>query len=71
MKPFTHKLHIQTVPSWKMMFGGLPETYDGLITVYTGHTMKKEAINTIPNVLLEKVNVLAASQTLNMQQKLN
>lgn len=33
--------------------------------------MEKQAINTIPNVLLEKENVLAASQALNGQQELN
>jgi len=33
--------------------------------------MENQTTNTIPNLFLEKVNVLAASQALNMQQKLN
>lgn len=44
---------------------------DGFITVYTAQTTENQAINTMPNLLLEKVNVLAASWALNMQQKLN
>lgn len=33
--------------------------------------MGKQTINTIPNLLLEIMNVLAASQAQNMQQKIN
>lgn len=38
---------------------------------FYGTYMEKQAINTIPNVLLERENTLAASQTLNGQQELN
>lgn len=33
--------------------------------------MEKQTINTIPNLLLEIMNVLAASQAQNIQQKIN
>lgn len=44
---------------------------NGFIIVYTGRTMEKQTINTIPNLLLELMNVLAAGQAQNMQQKMN
>lgn len=41
------------MPSWKIMFGGYLKHTDGFIIVCTGHIMEKQAINTIPNLLLE------------------
>lgn len=71
MKPFTdvtHSIHAQLENDGLVAY--LKYT-SGSIIVYTGRTMEKQTINTIPNLLLEIMNVLAASQAQNMQQKMN
>lgn len=58
------------MPSWKMV-GGLPEIHQwihySLYWMHHGKTNHKH----YPNLLLELMNVLAAGQAQNMQQKIN